>query len=154
MPSPPLVIGIGTEERGDDGAGLVAARALRGRVPGRARIVESHGDAAELLELFRGSDSVWLIDAVRSGRAAGTVLRLVVGESSLPSVGSPTSTHAFSVAQAVGLGAAFGELPKRLILYGVEAGSFAPGIGLSDAVRRGVDEIVLRLAGELADRGS
>ena len=47
-----LVIGIGNDFRGDDAAGLMVARRLRGTPLHDVEIVESAGDAAALMELW------------------------------------------------------------------------------------------------------
>ena len=67
----PLVIGVGNAARGDDAAGLLAARRLGG--------IELEGDPTALLDLFDGIDEAAVVDAVRSGAAPGTVHRFDVG---------------------------------------------------------------------------
>lgn len=149
MSSLPLVIGLGTEERCDDGVGLYAVRALRERLKGSARVVECHGDATELLELWTKERMVVVIDAIRSGRTAGSVLRIDVQADPLPTWPAPTSSHALSLTEAVELGQALGQMPRRLIVYGVEAASFEPGRALTPAVAEGGREVVGRVAAEL-----
>ena len=62
-----LVIGLGNAARGDDAAGLIAARRLGG--------VEHEGDPLALLDLWDGADCAVVIDAVSSGVEAGTAMR-------------------------------------------------------------------------------
>jgi hydrogenase maturation protease len=59
------------------------------------------------------------------------------------------STHAFSVAEAVELARALGELPPKLVLYGIEGKNFDCGIGLSSEVEKATEEIVRRIEDEL-----
>lgn len=149
LPPSPLVIGLGNEMRGDDSAGLCVVRQLQPLVGDRARIVECPGGVAELLDLWDGRDCVYLVDAVRSGGTPGTWLRVAVGDQPLPSSLATTSTHGLSLASAVALGQVLGRMPKRLVVYGLEAARFAPGVELSPAVLDGVGQLTRALAEEL-----
>jgi hydrogenase maturation protease len=148
--TPPLVIGVGNDRRGDDRSGLDVARALAPRLQGRAQVVECASDLTELLELWSGREDVIVVDGVRSGRPAGTVVRLEVGPQGLPAFG-PTSTHGLSLSEAVGLGRTLGRFPRRLVIYGIEVGDVALHEGLTAAVAQAVAETTARIADELVD---
>ncbi|HLY76900.1 MAG TPA: hydrogenase maturation protease [Thermoplasmata archaeon] len=150
----PLVIGVGNEVRGDDAAGLQVARDLRPLVGDRVRIVESLGGVAELLDLWDGRGRVYLIDAVRSGGAAGKWLRLRVGAEPLPSSLAGTSTHGLSIASAVALGQQLGRMPTHLVVYGIEAVRFDAGSPLSPEVLGAVRQVTVALADELGRVGT
>jgi len=145
----PLVIGVGNEIRGDDAAGLRVTRELRPLVGDRARIVECPGGVTELLDLWEGQDRVYLIDALRSGGAPGSWLRIMVGDQPLPSSLAGTSTHGLSIASAVALGQILGRMPARLVVYGIEAARFDPGAELSPEVLVGIGQVTRALAEEL-----
>lgn len=149
IPSTPLVIGIGNAIRGDDAAGLQAARELRPLVGRRVRVVESPGGVAELLDLWEGQGQVFLIDALQSGGLPGSWRRLTVGDQPLPASLTATSTHGLSIASAVALGQALGRMPRSLVLYGIEASHFNAGAELSPAVLTGVRQLIRALAEEL-----
>lgn len=147
-----LVIGLGNDLRGDDGAGLRVVRRLEGRVPETVRLIEAPPDAVALLDLWEGSDRVVVIDAMRSGAPAGTVAMADVGSGREDGrlVGESTmSSHAIGLAEAVALARALDRLPRRLRIYGIEAASFAHGAPLSEAVARAADALADRLAAEL-----
>ena len=61
-----LIIGIGNEYRGDDAAGLLAARKLRNYDLKGIEVIENNGDGAELINKWTGRKKVILIDAVQS----------------------------------------------------------------------------------------
>ncbi len=145
-----LVIGLGNDDRGDDAAGLEVVRALGGRTLEFARVVEGPREATGLLDLWRGAERVIVVDAVRSGRPPGSVVRVEVGPHGIPSSVRPSSTHGLSLAEAVGLGIALGAMPRSLVVYGVEAGDLAAGRGLSGSVARAVVETARRVADEVA----
>lgn len=145
----PLVIGLGNDDRGDDGSGLEVARALRPRVEGRARVEECRSGGVALLDLWRGSDRVLVVDAVRSGAPPGTVHRLEPGDGFVPGFRTATSTHGLSLAEAVGLARGLGCLPRHLVVYGIEVDNLAVGGGLTASVARGVAEATERILAEL-----
>jgi len=149
----PLVIGCGNDHRRDDGCGRAAARSLRPLLGGRARLVESDGEATNLLDLWDEQDLVIVVDAVRSGRAPGTVQRIEVGEGPLPASVSTGSTHGFSLAEGVALGRSLGRFPNRLVIYGIEAGDLEMGAGLTPAVAEAVENVVARIDREIPGSG-
>jgi hydrogenase maturation protease len=148
-----LVIGVGNEVRGDDGAGLQVVHELRSVVGDQIRIVDCRGGVAELLDLWEGLERVYVVDAILSGRAPGSWLRVPVGDQPLPSSLSGTSTHGLSLASAVALGQILGRMPKQLVVYGIEAARFEPGAKISPPVLLGVREVVRALTEELTRTG-
>ena len=68
-----------------------------------------------------------IVDAVRSGAAAGTVHRVEPGDGPLPRELGLASTHAFSIADTVELARALGRAPARVVVVGVEGAAFEPG---------------------------
>ena len=62
-----IVIGLGNEFRHDDAAGLIAARRLR---DAGVAAEEYDGDLMMVMDRWKGSDAVILIDAVSSGVVA------------------------------------------------------------------------------------
>ena len=129
-----LVIGIGNELRGDDGAGVEVARRLRG--PARhagIEVRELRGEPTRLLEAWEGCDAVVLVDTMRSGAPAGTIRRFDASREPLPvPLRGSSSTHAFSLDQAIELGRALDRLPETVIVFAVEGRTFEAGSGLSE----------------------
>ena len=102
-----LVVGVGNPWRGDDAAGLEVADRVRARA--RDVAVETlEGDASALVHLWAGHDDVALVDAASSGAPPGTLHELRDGDGTLQAAALRSSTHAFGVADAVGLAAALG----------------------------------------------
>lgn len=120
MSSGVLVIGIGNEFRGDDAIGLLAARDVDAlHLPG-VRVVESRGDGARLMRMWKGMSTVLLIDAVHSGSPAGTLHRLDASRHPIPATFLCTSSHQFGLAEAIETARALGELPAKVVVIGVE----------------------------------
>lgn len=137
-----LIIGIGNEYRGDDGAGLVVVRSIQSKQLPGIQVIEQTGEGAALMEAFKDAGCVVLIDAVSSGAAPGTVYRLDAHDGPIPARFFSYSTHAFSVAEAVELARALGELPPCLVIYGIEGADFAAGIGLSADVKHAAETVI------------
>ena len=148
------VIGLGNAYRCDDGVGLHVARALRRRLPW-ANVIETSGEATDLMELWRDADRVVLIDATVSDAPAGTVRRLDLLVIDPPAVGFRSSSHTFGLAHAVTLARALCRLPGSLFAYGIEAKDLGYGHSLSTPVVKASDHVCDLLCAEiLAHRNS
>lgn len=143
---PILVVGIGNEYRSDDGVGLVVARELQVRNLPRISVIECNGDGAELMEIWKSAATVFLVDAVSSEAEPGTIYQLDALVQPIPASFSFPSTHAFGVAEALGLARALHQLPSRLVIYAIEGKNFTAGIGLSPEVKEAVREVVEQLS--------
>ena len=147
-----LIIAAGNPYRRDDGVGIAIARRLQDAVKGNPGIVavrEESGEGTALLEAWRGAERAILLDAVSSGAEAGTVFRLDATAQPIPVRFFRYSTHAFSVAEAIELGRSLGELPRSLLVYGVEGADFEAGEGLSAPVEQAVARVVDAVLAEI-----
>lgn len=145
-----LIIGIGNAYRTDDGVGLAIARLVKNRVGSGIRVVEKRGEATELMDAWEGSNAVILIDAVQSGKAAGTIHRIDAQVDSLSVDFLRSSTHLFSVAESIELARVLGKLPQTLIVFGIEGKSFQSSEELSPEVAGAVGEAVRLVLKEVA----
>jgi hydrogenase maturation protease len=146
-----VVVGVGNPYRRDDAAGLVVAQRLRQEAPSHVTVIELEGEPTALLEAWRSAHTVVLIDAVFSGAEAGTIYRLDARAGAIPQELFRYSTHAVSVAEAIELARALGQLPPRLVVYGIEGKDFSAGVGLSPEVEGRVAELSERVLQELLD---
>ena len=133
------IVGLGNRWRSDDAAGLAVARRLAGTVPG-AEVLEHEGEPTSLLDAWEGADALWLVDAVSSGAAPGTLHRFDLNQAALPATLARGSTHHVSLAETVELARAVGRLPERAVLYGIEGARFETGEALSREVEAAVGE--------------
>lgn len=145
-----LIIGVGNAYRRDAAVGLTVAQRLRQELPDDVTIREASGDGAALIELWNEADAVILIDAVQSGAAPGTVHRFEACKQSIPAACFRSSTHAFSVAEAIELARVLQQLPAWLVVYGIEGKNFTAGVSLSPEVDKAVGELVERVRHEVA----
>jgi hydrogenase maturation protease len=133
-----LIIGVGNVYRGDDGAGIAAARLLRSQVPSGVRVIEQSGEGTALAESWKDAESVIVVDAVQSGAAPGTIRRFDIQKEEIPREIFQGSTHAFGVVDAIELARALKELPPHLVLYTIEGERFGYSGQLTDSVASGV----------------
>ena len=143
------IVGIGNRWRSDDAAGLEVVRLLRGTVAPDVEVVEQEGEPADLIDVLSGADRVWLVDAVSSGAAVGTVHRVDATDAELPAELFHASTHTLGLAEAVEIGRALGRLPERLVVFGIEGGSFAAGEGLTAEVESAAGQVAVEIREEV-----
>jgi len=134
---PPILIGIGNPDRGDDAVGVQVAR----QVVAERMDVLAHefDDPSEALNAWGPEDTVVFADAISSGADPGYIHVVDAIEHRLPAGNwSATGTHAFGLAAIVELARSLGLLPRRLVVVGVEAGQFEHGAPMSEAVQSAV----------------
>ena len=137
-----VVIGIGNRLRGDDGAGVVVAERLLGRVPEDVEVVACSEEPSRVMDAWEGADAVVLVDTVSSGAPPGTLHRFDASRDTVPARTFRSSTHAIGIAETIELARALGRLPRRVRVYGVEAGGFTTGAALTPAVEGAVTSLV------------
>ena len=145
-----LLVGIGNEFRKDDGVGCYVVGKIMSRGGGRlaAKILAREG--TDLIECWRGYGTVYVVDAAMSGSEPGTVHRFEIPGQEIPKSVFCTSTHAFSLADVIHLAQTLDALPPKVIVYGIEAGSFEHGSGLTEKVKASADKLAEELIEEFA----
>lgn len=145
-----LVIGIGNPDRGDDAAGLAVARMVLAAAPADTAVIELGGEQLALLDAWDGDSDVYVVDAVCSGGAAGSVYRF---DAAIPLGGdfSHRGTHLFSLADVIELARALHRLPARLTGFGIEGAGFELGAPLSPEAEAAVRTVAGRILDELRE---
>ena len=140
MTLPVLVCGLGQRLRGDDAVGLEAVTRWAENHPHLARHPQVHVLTLEspglaLLDILSRVRAALLVDAVVSGAPVGTLHHLSPDEAAAFRPGS-ASAHGWGLAETLALARRVGHpLPGEIHILGVEAGSLAPGAGLSPRVQ-------------------
>jgi len=149
-----VVIGVGNEFGGDDAAGIAVARLLKlGEIPRSVKVLEHDGDGAALMELWKGAHAVILVDASNSDARAGAIRRFDATTTPLPAHTLRQSSHAFGVPEAIEMGRALKQLPRRLIVYAIEGRNFAAGARMSSPVERTVHTVADQVLSEIRSLG-
>ena len=144
-----LVIGLGNPDRGDDGIGPLAVKALSHRLPEGVRVLARSGDALALVEDWKGVDAVLVVDAAALISQPGRIHRIDAVRETLPRTLSASSTHDFGLAEAVDLARILDALPPQLILFAVEGLSFAPGGAMTPEVAAAAEAVAKSVLDEL-----
>ncbi len=145
-----LIIGIGNIFRGDDGAGLAAARLIRElQLPGVA-VLELDGDPSTLLDRWQGAQRVVVIDAVASQSSPGRIFRFAAQAAPLPRrLFACCSCHSFGLAEQIEIARSLQQLPPSLTVYGIEGKDFRLGSGLSPEVQQALPRLVEQIREDL-----
>lgn len=146
-----LILGIGQSLRGDDGAGLAAVKHWQALFPGQAAAPDVQIEYLELpglalLDKFSGIDKALLVDAVRSGAAAGSLHWLWENDLTGFDRGS-NSAHGWGVAETLALGKQLQpeKMPAQVEILGIEVGKLDLGEGLSPEVAGVMDQAALMI---------
>lgn len=138
---PRAIIGVGREDRRDDGVGLVVARALTGeRLPQDVETLEERAFGVSLAaELERFSAAV-LVKAIRMGAEPGTVAVFSPDDLAEPQA---AVLELSALSDYLSIGAMAFEAP-RVWCIAVQPREIAPGTGLSLEVGHAVAEAVAK----------
>ena len=145
-----LVLGMGNPILSDDGFGLEVARRLRALpLPEGVDVAESEVAGLRLLELMKGYDKVVIVDALKSGRTPGEIIRFA-GED-FRGGHRYGSAHSIGVATALELGRTLGyPMPAEVVAFAVEAVDVETFCEeLSPPVAAACDDVVRRIGEEL-----
>ncbi len=139
---------LGSPFRGDDAVGPAVAERLRGA---GAAVLDCADEPTRLLGLWDGLDTVVVVDALSSGAAPGTLHRIDAEDGPLPRDLRLASTHAMGISDALELGRALGQAPRRVVVLGVEGASFGMGEEMTAAVASALDGLVESVLRELEE---
>lgn len=143
------VIAVGHPDAGDDAAGPLALASVAARAGPGIALVHCEGDPMEMIEAWEGAELAVVVDAMVSGAPPGTVARFEVTDAPLPAhVRAPASTHGIGVHEVIELARALGRLPRRLVVWAIEAADASPGAGASRAVLAGIERAAAAIARE------
>lgn len=136
------LVGLGSELRGDDAAGLLVARRTRALTGGRAPVEEVSGDLDGLIQALLGDGEVIVVDAVRSPGIEGEILTL---DPDLMARGETGSSHGLGLVEAAGIARALGG-KASLHLCGIRGRNFAVGAPVTPEVAHASERLAVAIA--------
>lgn len=142
------VIGIGNPYRGDDAAGALVVDELKKTITSGINFFKVQGDMTVLIEHLTNFQTVFLIDACESGAFDEDWLRIDALKEEIPIDRPQTSTHGFSVSQAIEMAKNFGRLPGKLILYAIQGSRFEMSHAISQPVAKAVEVVSKEILNE------
>lgn len=149
-----LVLGIGNVLLTDEGIGVRILKELERKFTFSANVELLDGGTAgiELLRHIRTRDYLIIIDAMKCDQVPGTVVR-VEGADVPAAFRTRISPHQLGLSDLLAAAMLTDELPKNLVLFGVEPESIDIGLDLTDAVEASVDKLIGAVADELRSIG-
>ncbi len=140
------VIAVGNAFCGDDGVGAAVLAQLGAIWPAdaadRPELIDLGTDALALVDHLEPGGRCVVVDAAQMGLPPGEVAMFRPEEARLRIRGDGLSLHGLGLAEAFGLAAHLGRMPKDLLVIGVEPARVAMGSGLSDVVAAAVPRVV------------
>jgi len=149
-----LVLGIGNLVMSDDAVGvLVAQRLQQGyRFADNVEIMDGGTLGLDLLPKLENITNLILIDAVETGKKAGTCVRLC-GQDLPIALQTKVSPHQMGLKDLLAVSELMGHSPKEMVLIGVQPGSIEMSIGLTPEVQAQFDTLISSVLAELAHWG-
>jgi len=140
------IIAVGNDYYGDDGIGVAVLHELN-NLPNMKNIALVNGatDALGLIDHFRGTEHVIIIDAAQMGEVPGTVkvfgreyVKILIKMDHL-------SVHGISLAETFAIAEAINSMPKKLTIIGIEPKSIEISEPISDVVAKSIPEVVSQI---------
>lgn len=153
------VIGCGNSNRSDDGVGVFVARKLRERFgnpqEGKLRIFDAGSDGMAVMFKARGSESLVIVDASRTGSEPGAVFE-VPGEELEGEPAHALNLHDFRWDHALYAGRKIfkEEFPQDVTVFLIEAGSLELGVTLTAEAERAANVVIDKIAARIARYGA
>ncbi|MFA7405548.1 MAG: HyaD/HybD family hydrogenase maturation endopeptidase [Pelobacteraceae bacterium] len=149
-----LVLGIGNLVMSDDAVGVLVAQRLQKeyRFADNVEIMDGGTLGLDLLPKLENISNLIMIDAVETGKAAGTCVRLSGQE--LPiALQTKVSPHQMGLKDLLAVSELMGHSPKEMVLIGVQPGSIEMEVGLTPDVEAQLDTLVGNVLLELSNWG-
>jgi hydrogenase maturation protease len=148
------VLGIGNMLMNDDAAGVRVVQALAERFtfPEEVFLLDGGTLGLDLLPQLEGVDRLLVVDAVETGKAPGTLIRLT-GEEIPLTLATKVSPHQMGLKDLLLVADLQGYAPPEMVLWGVQPGSIEMDIEMSPEVAAAVVLLQDKVMEELAAWG-
>ncbi len=149
-----LVLGIGNTVMSDDGVGVKVVQRLKGeyRFDGSVAIVDGGTLGLDLLPMLEGIERLIVVDAVETGKAPGTCVRLT-GEELPIALETKVSPHQMGLKDLLSVAELLGHKPREMVLIGVQPASIEMDTELTEVVAAKVDVLMNNVLEELHNFG-
>ncbi len=149
-----LIIGMGNVLMQDEGVGVRAVEELESRyiIPECVTVIDGGTTGMELFEPIRNCDYLIVADAVNTGDAYGTLVR--IANDDIPAFfQTKLSNHQLGLSDLLALLTLKGETPEYVAIIGMVPHSLKNKLGLTPEATAGLEGMVKMLLKELADFG-
>ena len=148
-----VVLGIGNTILTDEAAGVRAVELLeqRYRVPDNVLVIDGGTSGMEMIEDLSNLDFLIVIDVVRTGQAAGTVVK-IAGDEIPVFFRRKLSPHQIALPDVLASLELLDAMPKEIIVLGVEPISLELGMEMTETIAAKVPLLVEMAVMELRAR--
>ncbi|MCP4076588.1 MAG: HyaD/HybD family hydrogenase maturation endopeptidase [Gammaproteobacteria bacterium] len=149
-----LIIGMGNVLMQDEGVGVRAVEELENRyiIPGEVTVIDGGTTGMGLYEPIRNCDQLIVADAINTGDAYGTLVR--IANDDVPAFfQTKLSNHQLGLSDLLALLTLKAEVPRHVAIIGMVPHSLENKLGLTTEAEAGLDAMVKKLVNELADLG-
>jgi len=149
-----LVLGIGNLLMNDDAAGVRVVQALAEKYvfPDEVTLLDGGTLGLDLLPYLEGVDRLLVVDAVETGEATGTLVRLT-GDDIPLTLATKVSPHQMGLKDLLLVAELQGHAAAEMVLWGVQPGSIEMDIEMSPEVAAAVVQLQDKVLEELAAWG-
>lgn len=147
---PVLVLGLGNILFQDEGIGVRAVERIREEydLPENVTALDGGTLGLDLLVYFAGNAGLIILDAVRSGKTPGSLIRL--DSSEIPAaLALKLSMHQLGLQDLMAANLLRGSLPEQVVLWGVEPAVIDWGTELSPIAAAALAQLVKSAVDEL-----
>lgn len=149
-----IVLGVGNILLSDEGVGVRAVEKLQRDfvLPAGVEVIDGGTTGMEMLEDLAGADHILIVDAVRSGNAPASIVR-IAGEQVPVFFRTKLSPHQIGLSDVLATLVLTGEQPGGVTVIGVEPVSLETAMALSPQVEAVLPEVVSLVVEELRQLG-
>lgn len=150
-----LVLGIGNLVMGDDGIGVRVVQKLQNGYHLHPDVAVMDGGTLglDILPRLEGIERLIVVDALETGEAPGTLVRLAGSQIPL-ALETKVSAHQMGLRDLLAVARLMGHAPGEMVLLGVQPGSSGMGYGLTPEVEARLDVLLEGVLGELENWGA
>lgn len=149
-----VVLGVGNILLSDEGVGVrtIEKLQLTYNLPPEVVVIDGGTTGMEMLEDLSNADHIIIIDAVRSGKAPASIVRLA--DEKVPVFfKTKLSPHQIGLSDVLATLAFIGEQPGGVTIFGVEPVSLETGMALTPQVEAQLPELMDLVVTELRELG-
>ena len=145
-----LVLGVGNVLMTDDSVGIRVINELerRFRFPESVELLDGGTSGIELLSYIADKDYLIIVDAIKSDYPPGTVVK-VEGEDVPAKFMTRISPHQLGLSDLLAAATLTGELPKQMVLFGIEPKRVELGLEMTEEVKGSFEKLVGVVVDEL-----
>lgn len=149
--NPTVVIGLGNRLLSDEGIGLVLLEALAREAAEFPAVdfLELGTGGMAVLHALAGRQTAIILDCARMGEAPGVMRRFTPDTVRASDTPPHFSLHEGALLDWIGLSRRVGECPERIIIFGIQPETLAPGETVSPVLQVRLPEYLSVIGKEL-----